>query len=286
MSNELSIEHINNFEFVAYLPPVFSARPEDAVANSARSAYLKIIEILEASEFYHSEQLRLHIYPKTYGFAIKFEDADYGFEFAFVEDRLVLRRSGGSLERFEAWYRRLMPSLGSLIDSTIRSMEEASEWERIEILRAQFRFTVIAYDFQPLDGDRIVRNSEVVPRLIVAVPGEGGRLVQASESQSPFGRIDYKVSRWVPLPNGSMVREVYDVEAPGNRNYTSVWLTYSVIGETYEADIDERRKFDFDLFVQGNGEDVFADLGEKFIAGFATDLFYGFTFKTASGALP
>jgi hypothetical protein len=290
------VQNIENFEFMAYIPPVFMGWPSAPIAEVGRTTYVKMLDVLDAAKFHYEEELSMRVTDR--GFEIRYGDPDAAFEFGLVDNRLILRRSGSSMQRFEWWYRAFMPSLGSLVDSVLRRIEELAHWEGMSVLRSHCGFRIIAYDFRRAGEDTTnsqddpslasLKNTQVISRLISSVPGENGNLVGPENVMSALGRVDYGASRWVEVPNGGWVREIYSVEAPGNRNYSSVWLTLGVNGETFSGTGDqERYQFDFNRFMSQNGLDFYDDFFiKRFIGSFFGDLFEGLEFETTTDVIP
>src|SRR4051794_38382685 len=102
------VENINGFNFVCYIPPVLDGASREAMTRVARSLYAKMLEVLDASGFQNESELQLKVADR--GFELDYTDADLGFTLTALSDRLILRRSGSSLNRFDYWYRQLMPS--------------------------------------------------------------------------------------------------------------------------------------------------------------------------------
>jgi len=295
MENGDHVENINHFDFTAEIPPITQPGSRDQIISVARFAYSKALEVLSSTGFQYKESLDLTVSDR--GFELRFDEADYGFTFGLIDDKIILRRQGSSMERFESWYRGLMPSVVSLVDSVLRQAEVAFQWPNLKVLRAQFLFRVVAYEFRPKPTGRRQRsisperNTTILPALIAKVPDEHGHLCDPLKALDKLGRVDLTVSRWVRLENGQEVREIYAVEAPANRAYSGLWLTLSVVGETVETGegdhIGGRSEFDFDSLMNANGLDVFEDLFQgKFIQAFVPDLLRRYQFLTALGPLP
>lgn len=279
-------QHLREFQFSATVPPFVRGEDDKVIAQVARATYSRMLEVLVASGFYHQDDLSLIL--RDGGFELNFSDADLGFQFGMLDGRITLRRGGSRLDRFSAWYSAFMPSLGSLVDQVVDGLRTYGEWTRVDVLRAQMSFAFIAFDFKPtLEIEQTVRNAQVMNRLISAAPDDGGSLAKPDEAASALGRVDYAVSRWVEISPGSHLREIYQVEAPGNRNYSSLWLTYTVSGETYNEGDMVRQPFQFASMVGDNGEAVYERLFRAhFLDKFIPGLTEGFSFDTTAGNLP
>lgn len=282
--------HVSDFQFVATIPPVASGADEVVMGKVARGVYSQMLDVLSASGFHHQDDLELKL--NTRGFELVFKDADLGFQFGMADNNVVLRRSGSTIARFDAWYSQLMPSMGSLVDQVLAGMREFGEWSRVDVLRAQMSFQVIAYEFIPESSgagseESPVKNTQLMTRLISSVPNTNGKLGLPDGDGAELGRIDYSVSRWVELGLGSHLREIYSVEAPGNRNYSSLWFTYSASGETYNEGEGTRSPFEFAAMIGDNGRTVYDELFRKhFLNAFIPDILEGYRFQTTAGQLP
>lgn len=278
---------ISEFTFEAAIPPLGVAADELILNRVARDLYATFLDVLEEARFFREDSLELRINSR--GFEILFQDADLEFSFSLSDGRLSLRRRGSGLSRFKEWYSRIMPSLNGIVDKVSSSLVEHAEWPTARVLQAQMAFRVIAYDFIPVGSENrtSVKNARIMDRLVRSVPGFDGKLESPTAEDSDLGRVDYKLSRWVLQPALPPVREIFHVEAPSNRSYSALWLTYVVSGETrFESD-GNRSMFDFSVFTEDNGMWVYEDLFiNHFIKGFVGDLTQGYTFETTVGQLP
>ncbi|MBF6621206.1 MAG: hypothetical protein ITG02_13380 [Patulibacter sp.] len=268
-----------------------------------------MLEVLQEAGFYNEQELGLEVTDS--GFRLNYSDADVGFSLSVLEGKIQLERHGSKIDGFEAWYRSFVPFMRSLISDILDELQSAFEWKSLKVLRAQMLFRMIAYDFVPTDqveADDSVKNYRLMSRLAAGVPGKQGRIVSTEDVQwlDGMGRVDIIVSRWSKLESGCPVREVYTVEAPGNRDYSSLWLEYSIIGETpskrrtspsaQDAELESAEQherqdtspaFDFDDFMAFNGVDLFEGFfQEHFLSGFWPDLFANFDVFTTADRLP
>lgn len=282
--------HVSDFQFAATIPPVVSGADDKVLGQVARGVYSQMLDVLAASGFHHQDDLELRLTSK--GFELVFKDADLGFQFGMVDGKILLRRDGSTIARFDAWYSQLMPSIGSLVDQVLAGMREFGDWNRVEVLRAQMSFQLIAYDFRELSsvtssGGSAVKNSRLMSRLISSVPDAEGRLSAPDGDGAELGRVDYGVSRWVDVGGTTRLREIYNVEAPGNRNYSGLWFTYLVSGETYNESEVSRLPFDFAAMIGDNGRRVYEELFRaRFLDNFVPDVLNGYSFQTTAGQLP
>ena len=302
VKDTFAIDNIAGFEFTCFLPPVASYEASNSeMASVARMLYPRLLQVLREARFFEEDLLKLQL--SSTGLEFNFREADFGFVLSVVDNVLHLRRGGSELGRFDEWYRALVPSLASVVSTTLEAFEETFKWEDLRVLRAMCAFKVLAYGFEtpdgeapqsdsvgshPQTGEGRIRNTRLMSSLLRQVPGEGGRLSPVSETiEDSLGRVDLKVSHWMKLANGCPVREVFDVEAPGNRDYSGLWLTYSVIGESFDVG-EARSGFEFDRYLAMNGLDILGDLFMgRFVSGFLQDFLGAYVFRTSpSDVLP
>ncbi|MFE5816634.1 hypothetical protein ACFQ6S_24980 [Streptomyces sp. NPDC056479] len=289
--NDSLVRNVNQFDFIAYIPPVMSGMNSEGIVDVAQAVYVRTLEVLDVSGFHHESDLDLLM--RDSGFEVNFSDADLGFRFGLVGNQIFLSRQGSSLSRFEQWYENLMPSLGVLISSLLTKLKECSGWSAVPVLRAQYVFNIIAFDFHRVDGegDGPIENSRIISKLIAGIPGDDGSIIEQGDQTRHSGRVDYKVSRWTNFAPKLKVRQVYDVSAPGNLGYTTLWFTLSVVGETFEEVESNgklvRRGFDFSRFTSDRGLGVYRDFFlDKFINHFIGTLCEGYRFETTASSLP
>jgi hypothetical protein len=289
-----NLANINNFSMLIEVPRVYRWINTPTATLVLSRLYDEVSRALTAAEFHSLNRLKPVLTQRSV--SVEFDDADYGFTLVFDEDGdLNLLRRGSSFARFYEWYRRFMPSLESLVSRVLQGILEEVTMGRpsgqsfspvLRPVRAQYRFRFIAYDFVRPPSDVVVRNSEVMTRLVQSLPGASGHLEGVSASAfEEFGRMDVNLNRWSPHPMG-YCREVYAVEAPGNRGYSSVWFEFSYIGESREDAAGERTAFDPSLFLSRVDVPIDQFLRQRAIEAFVQDFTEGFVFQTTPSSLP
>lgn len=125
-------------------------------------------------------------------------------------------------------------------------------------------------------------------RAFVLLPDSEGRLAR-SEEQDPeaFGRINYLVNRWVGS-EGERRREGYQVSAPSNNEWSSLWFTFTYIGDSYISPAGLRSPFNDRDFITARGALIpyVNFLRDRAIRGFVSTLTHGYEFVTTPDILP
>ncbi|MEQ3553885.1 hypothetical protein WIS52_25705 [Pseudonocardia nematodicida] len=272
---------------------------KDEARKISQKLYYHLLRTLHACGFHQPEDLEvLHGEGK---FRISYADPEYGFIITVTETGWVeVERDGSSLERFHEWYVSLMPAMQNVLN-TIRSCireelgesaglrrADSDELESIAMQQAHYEFQIIGYRFRRANSRESSVNSELMKRAFVLLPDAHGRLAPSGD-QDPkaFGRISYMVNRWVG-PEEAKRRENYQVSAPSNNEWSSLWFTFTYIGDSFVSPEGVRSPFSEKDFVSPKGAvvpyvDFFRD---RAIRGFVATLTDGYEFVTTPDILP
>lgn len=252
-------------------------------------------QLVSDAGFYNSS--RLALYPSDSRLVYNYDDDQYGFRVTLDQDGdILIERDGSSLERFHEWYLRVAPSIGNFVNSLLETIRESvvgrfsnqASLASGRVVRAQHHFNFMCYDFTD-SNEAVHRNHEILKRLLAGGPDEHGKPVPLGASEE-YGRIDYSFTRWSNYasgfsPEALWVREGYRAEAPGNRQYSSVWYQFSFIGEGRDNGTD-RSEFDADQFLNDTVSPYVTFLRDKAILGFLKATLTGYRFLTSTGRLP
>lgn len=277
---------IQDFVLSADIPPV-PGPLDDHVADLVISGlYDEVRRVIKAANFFHDYELSTVREPDRAG--VTFDDDRYNFEVLWRNGRLLIRRRGSRLKNFHQWYMALMPSAGGIFTSAVAILGNALG-RKMELLRAGFQFKFLLYDMTPDTLDAApVRNSEIMQRLVRGYPNARGVVTEAEAlpDNMSMGRVDWAVSQW--LGGEDQRRNVwYQVEAPGNLEWSSLWLTFQYRAESYTSPTDGTREdFDPDAFLREYEEAYIWFLRDRAILGFLASLLRGYSFKTTPGVLP
>ncbi|MGH8513350.1 MAG: hypothetical protein ACREV8_05325, partial [Gammaproteobacteria bacterium] len=203
---------------------------------------------------------------------------------------LAIMRQGSSFERFHRWYVELAPHFGGLVEKICSAIEEsiraASGLERhMKVQDAGYAFRFIIFDVRDPDG-RILTNAEVLQDLIPQSPGPAGRLIETRGDTKSVARLDVSFQKWQERDGRPWI-ESYNVEAPSNRDWSSVWVTFSMAGRSFERPSDGARvDFDATSFISDYVTPLVEFLRERGLNGFLRDLLAGRPFSTTASVLP
>lgn len=287
-----NVEDLTRFRLLLQFPRFLSWRDPAAMVGYQDVLYESLYEIIGHARYFGFDELERVRDPSSVG--VRYRDADYGFSVTFSQESVLeLTRDGSSLESFYDWYGRVMPHFVDLVSAVrTRLQNEASTDHRrltIDPARGMYTFNFIFHDFRDPSAQRggaPVKNSRVLRSALTHIPGTTGALVELTDDELPdLGRIDLKVSRLHPSPCG-LVREVYDVEAPGNRDYSTLWFSCSYIAETrLDSDVT-REPPDFDVFISRYEYPLLEFVRQRALVHFLSGITKGLRFRSTSGRLP
>ncbi|MFC5834881.1 hypothetical protein [Nonomuraea insulae] len=285
----VNLQNIRDFRVIAQYPH-FLGDPKPLQESIADRLYEETYAILAAAKLNRFDSLkRLN---EDNDLAIRYTDDDHGFVIVISADgTLKISRTGSSLERFYRWYTMFMPHMNDLVAAVTQEYEGALNRRhgselRVTPTRATYGFSFLLHTFKKAAGRKRERNSRLLNVLLTKVPGKDGHLVSFTEDLFPeLGRVDISISRWNSSPAG-IVREVFNMEAPSNRDYGALWLDFSFIGETAGSEAPPREIVDFDAFFGRYDIPINDFLQRHCLSNFLSNLTEGLTFESSTGWLP
>ncbi|MFI1196626.1 hypothetical protein ACH4T9_25680 [Micromonospora sp. NPDC020750] len=289
------VDALNGFSLIVELPAAHDLQLPDALKRVVGARlYRAVAEVLEASELYEVDTLRLDWSDGNIG--VVYKEPSFGFRIAIHRDlRITLSRSGSSLRLFHNWYRLLMPYLQGLVSRIAIDLTEVLDSDfDLQPLRAGYRFSLIVYDFIPVRAQKPVSSHELIGPLLARRPDEDGRfrpVLAGRDAASSLrtGRLDLKISNFREAAPGVHLREIYDIQAPGNQGYRGIWLDFHCIAETIDGDDSEpgSRLAPRPDFLLENYEVPYRDFfRDRVVKGFMADFFKDWNFSCAVGAMP
>ena len=282
------IHDINRFQFKVRLPMAGIWPNEEVRYRVAQLVYDEILEILRVSGLYRYDQLS--VLSSEDQILVRYTDDRYAFEVTLTGEDMVISRQGSAFERFHRWYVELAPHFGGLVAKVADSIEEAirsvTGLERhMSVQDASFAFRFIIFDVVSESGQAML-NAQVLESLIPRCPGPQGALSETEVETKSIARVDASFQKWQE-EHGRPWIEIYTVEAPSNRDWSSVWVTFSMVGTSFERPSDGVRvDFDSEAFVSDYVTPLVGFLRQRGFGGFLQGLLSGKTFSTTASLLP
>jgi hypothetical protein len=295
----LSVQNIAKFRLSAKLGYVGRWHNSEEPRRISQKLYYYLLGTINAAGFHDPQNLE--IYYQEGSFRISYNDPEYGFVVTFSESGWIeVERIGSSLQRFHEWYVSIMPTMQGII-STLKSSvneeigratgikrSETDDQEHLNLQQAAYEFQVIAYNFRRSNSTRRSPNLEIMKRALTLLPDDDGRLAD-STGQEPefFGKLNYSVNRWTGLVHAKR-REIYQVSAPSNNEWSSLWFTFTFIGDSYISPDGRRSPFNDKDFVSARGSlmPYVTFLRNRALCGFVSTLTDGYEFSTTPDVLP
>jgi len=265
-----------------------------------------LYEALDLASFYGHHALKIERTEDE--FRAIYRDPDYHFKLILNRDgRIILSRSGSSLKLFHDWYRYFAISMPGIVDKLLDVIARNSgiaehKPENIKIVEVSFQFQVLLGHLVDEETGQPAKNLQAMERLISQVPGSDGHLqppvsltgsltsdAMAGEEVPVLGRLDAKMSRTSILPgSGSkdaapqFAREFYQVEAPANSNWSTLWFEFDLIGRSAEAASGRRYEFDHGKFLRRSTyEEVYLGFfRDRALRGFLADVTAGLAYQS------
>ena len=129
-------------------------------------------------------------------------------------------------------------------------------------------------------------NSEVLAQLVPRCTGESGSLANTETETESIAMLDASFQKW-QARDGRRWIEIYSVEAPSNRDWSSILMTFAMVGRSFEGPSGgQRAEFESVSFVSDYVTPYIEFLRERGLNGFLAGLTDGRSFSTAAGSLP
>lgn len=282
------LKDLNLFTFNAELPMTVIWANDEVRLRVAQLVYDEVLEVLRVSGLYRYDQLA--IIASAEQIIVRYTDDRYGFEVALRDETLVISRQGSSFARFHRWYVEVAPHFAGLVAKVSAAIEEAIRSatnldRRMPVQSAHFNFRFIIYDVLSDTGEKLL-NSQVLEDLVPRSPGPNGSLGATESETKSIARLDASFQKWQER-DGKPWIEVYNVEAPSNRDWSSIWITFSMSGRSFERPSDGARvDFDAASFISDYVTPLVEFLRERGLKGFLTSVLVGRRFSTTAGSLP
>lgn len=283
------VTDLQTFKVVAELPITGIWTDREARSKCAHIIYDHLLEVLTTAKLHYPNRLVVSEGERRMTF--DYGDDAFGFEVVLDGSFITIRRAGSSLDRFFVWYMKVAPHFRLLIEKVSAALNEVIQSSfglsrPMSVQRAEISFQVVAFDFcRPADRANVQRNALLMKQVLPRAPGVDGSLVPITDELESFGRLDAKFAKWFES-EGNRWTEVYSVEAPANRDWTTLWFTFSRIGETFvrvDATGGETRvAFDGGRFLGDYLGPLFGMFRDRGLTRFLAEITDGFEFQTAA----
>jgi hypothetical protein len=261
---------------------------EKLAVEVGQRVYDSVAEVLLESGLHREEQLSFQVGQSV--ITVSYEDDRFGFQVDLTRSGFHLRRRGSSLNNFHRWYLAVARHFGLLVEKVFYAVSQVVERHTgfdftYRPTRAEYRFEFILFDFTEAGGD-VLQNVEVLKDVVPLVPGSDGGLQSTVQNREGISRVDVKVIR-DQEKEGRVWSEVYDLQAPANRDRTSIWVYFSFLGATRDdAPGDGRIDFDSAAFIGDWVTPLVDFLRDRGIVGFLGSVVGDKKFRTTSAQLP
>lgn len=234
------LENISEFAFAVRHPQISAlSKPEFQMLITDHIA-TEISKIVTEQNLHQLDQIEKT--PSENQIDVTYGDDICHFQASLNENTFAVVRKGSTVEEFFKFYKAIVPYIPNLYASTSEIIEAASHIKLIPFSCA-YRFGIRLTSFRPAGKSRKkkIYNFELMERLLPVISMHEGPFAELNSDQ--LARSDVKVSVWKNF--GEKHRNCwFDLQAPGNRNWSTLELVFSIQSGTY-TDLNGRR-FPFD----------------------------------------
>ena len=282
------LRDINLFQFRAEIPMTVIWANDEVRYRVAQLVYDEVVEVLRVSGLFQYDQLS--ILASDDQILVRYMDDKYAFEVGLRNEYLTITRQGSAFDRFHRWYVEVAPHFAGLVERIAGSIEEAIRSvtnldRRMPVHDASYSFRFILYDFIDED-DKPLLNAEVLEDLLPRCPGDVGSLSATEAQTGEIARLDANFHKWRER-DGRLWTETYNVEAPSNRDWSSVWVTFGMSGRSFERPADGARlDFEAMVFISDYVTPLVEFLRDRGLMGFLSSLVGTRKFSTTAAQLP
>jgi len=274
---------IREFALIAETPPIGILGDDHFSRVVINRIYENLRDVIQAAGFYFEDELKAS--RSVDRFSVSYEDDRFGFAVVCTEKSIIIQRSGSRFNNFHDWYRAFMPSAQGVLTKVSTILTEELH-RKIDVLRASYQFDFIIHDMYLESTDQKVRNSEIMRKLLKGFPDEQGSITDSPDITDSLGRMDVNLNRWIGS-EGNRRRLMYNVQAPGNMNYSSLWFTFAFMGESFtDPETNTREAFNSSAFLSEYDAAYSSFLRDSAINSFLEWLMRGYRFKSTAAGLP
>jgi hypothetical protein len=283
------LRDIQAFNFRAEVPMTVIWANDEVRLRVAQLVYDEVLDILKVSGLYRYDQLS--VLGGEEQILVRYDDDRYGFEVSLQGESVTIARRGSGFERFHRWYVEVAPHFGGLVEKICSAIEAsisaASGLERrMSVHDASYSFRFILFDVHDETNGSVLSNSEVLQGLIPQSPGATGGLAETRQETESIARLDVTFHKFQEREGRPWI-EIYRVEGPSNREWSSVWVTFTIAGRSFEKPSEpSRMDFDATSFIADYVTPLVSFLRDRGLQGFLTDLLAGRRFSTTASVLP
>lgn len=276
------IKNINTFRITVNFPYMHGILEGDSLRMVTERLYSDTVNLIERARFFNLMELTQS--QEEDHISLRYSDDIYDFRFMLYQDRLVLQKAGGKLATFYRWYRDAVIELEGIVLSLMALFKEISGRE-VEPTRVVYVYRFIAHDLVEEKSGEEIKNTEIMKKILTKVPNEEGEIKDFQKAGVEISRLDYSASTWIGDGEDRRVLR-YQVEAPSNNEYTSIWLTFQYDIATYTDPKTSQR-------TMGKAEDLLREYDRAFeltwkngLNGLMKTLFSGIKFETTASTIP
>ena len=276
------LNDINRFVLAAEIPKV--SWSDDAIAGRVIDRlYDHLRDVVRAAGFHYENQLRPIRRKNEVG--VEYADDVFSFTVRCDDDTMVIERHGSQLNKFHNWFTALMPSAQGIITNFASIMSEEMK-RKVDVLRVAYRFKFILYELSADNTGHLIKNAEIMRKLLRGYPDDNGLFTDDPALLSSIARTDYNAHRWIG-PEGKRRLTKFQVEAPANHAWSTLWLNFSYAGDSYTSPDGRVREAFVPEALLGEYDRAYVEfLRDSAINGFMEWLLRGFQFKSTAGLLP
>lgn len=197
-------------------------------------------KFLTEKKLYHHDELSSA--PEDHQIDVTYGDDLYHCQASLNDHVFAFRRNPSSMREFITFYRVFAPYCAELYKSTVAMIEGGTPF-KISPFSCAFRFKIDLSGFEPAGKTRKSRlyNYELMERLLPMLPPNKGPFAEMNCDQ--ISRSDIKVGVWKLF--GENLRNCwFEVQAPANKSWSRLELTFTYQGGTHTGRNGERRPFD------------------------------------------
>ncbi len=219
---------IGDFKLTISISRVYYGRDDEFMARLASTIYDSVLSLVQTAGFYND--MSIDDVVEQHALKVTYNDDSNGFELFCTRDSIIITRQSCRWDEFREWFNAIMPHIPEQLTSITTKMKDLGG-RIIKVRKVEYSFRFICFEMKcpsaPGGVGKLVTNHAVMEKLISNVPDDGGAVCNLKQQNvTNVARLDYNVHAWTKTKSGGIRNVVYKVEAPYNRNSSSIWFTF------------------------------------------------------------
>ena len=273
------VDQVQLFRISGSWPKLTLWSNDETRRRLAAKIFDNLRQVVISARFYYENQLVIVIDDDNV--QVDYKDDVFDFSVRVTSDGMSLTKPGTDMKTFATWVYQMRDSIESIFQTALTAVNDFYGDRQLRFTTVRYEMKFMLSDFVECETAKSTNHAVLMTRLIKKYPDREGQLEDENGSNlDNVARVDYGVHQW--LGAGERARSVFfGVEAPANRNRSTLWFTFAYSGMSYTSPNGERWKCNPAELLNEAGP--FLDfIKTRALGSFMKSLLDGYSFQTGT----